>query len=63
MRRFAEWGVLTGQELRFLCGESASAPGSAVVHDWGDGLVYFSAAEAQARGLSVQLVARLPASA
>jgi len=45
------WGMLTGQELKFLCGEDAQPPADAVTHDWGDGLVYYSAAEAKARGL------------
>ena len=48
----ARWGVLTAKELEFLCGEDARAPTDAVVHDWGDGVVYFSAAEAIARGLA-----------
>lgn len=48
---FERWGMLTGQELAFLCGEDSAPPADAVVHDWGDGLVYFSAAEAKARGL------------
>lgn len=45
------WGMLTGQELAFLCGEGAQPPADAVAHDWGDGHVYFSAAEAKARGI------------
>jgi protein-disulfide isomerase-like protein with CxxC motif len=45
------WGMLTGQELAFLCGEDAQPPADAVVHDWGDGVVYFSAAESKARGI------------
>ena len=48
---FAEWGVLTGQELEFLCGAGAVAPAGVVAHDWGEGFVYFSAAEARAPGL------------
>ena len=47
----ARWGMLTGQELAFLCGEAAKPPADAVVRDWGDGLVYYSPAEAEARGL------------
>ena len=43
--------MLTAKELAFLCGESAKPPGDVVAHDWGDGLVWFSAAEARARGL------------
>ena len=46
------WGTLTGRELEFLCGEGARAPAGSVPYDWGDGLVYFSAAEAAARGLT-----------
>ena len=49
---FAEWGVLTGKDLEFLCGDGTVAPAGVVAHDWGDGLVYFSAAEARARGLA-----------
>ncbi|HRD30014.1 MAG TPA: hypothetical protein PLO65_17100, partial [Caulobacter sp.] len=48
----ARWGTLTGQELAFLCGESATPPTGAVGHDWGDGMVWFSPAEARARGLA-----------
>ena len=48
---FARWGMLTSQELAFLCGENAAPPAGTVIHDWGDGHVYFSAAEATARGL------------
>jgi hypothetical protein len=47
----ARWGVLTARELAFLCGEAAKAPPGAVPYDWGDGLVWFSASEARARGL------------
>jgi protein-disulfide isomerase-like protein with CxxC motif len=49
---FDRWGMLTGKELTFLCGEDARPPSDVVVHDWGDGVVYFSAAEARARGLA-----------
>jgi len=49
---FARWGMLTATELAFLCGDNARPPTDAVVHDWGDGLVYFSAAQATARGLA-----------
>ena len=48
---FARWGALTAKELAFLCGEDARPPADAVTYDWGDGVVYFSAAEAKARGL------------
>jgi len=47
----ARWGTLTGQELSFLCGEDAKPPADAIGHDWGDGMVWFSPAEAKARGL------------
>ncbi|MBV9043995.1 MAG: hypothetical protein JO294_02640, partial [Alphaproteobacteria bacterium] len=49
---FARWGVLTSKELAFLCGEEAKPPPGIVTHDWGDGVVYFTRAEAQARGLT-----------
>ena len=49
---FARWGMLTAKELAFLCGEGAKPPAAAVVHDWGDGVVYYSAAEARARGIA-----------
>ena len=45
------WNVLMGKELEFLCGEGAVASEGVVAHDWGEGFVYFSAAEARARGL------------
>jgi hypothetical protein len=48
---FEHWGMLTARELAFLCGENARPPTDAVAHDWGDGLVYFSAGEASARSL------------
>jgi protein-disulfide isomerase-like protein with CxxC motif len=48
---FARWGMLTAKELAFLCGEDARSPTDAVTYDWGDGVVYFSAAEAKARNL------------
>lgn len=47
----ARWGVLTDKELSFLCGEGAKPPAGVVTHDWGDGLVFFTPAEARARGL------------
>jgi protein-disulfide isomerase-like protein with CxxC motif len=49
----ARWGVLTSKELSFLCGEGAPPPSAAVVHDWGDGVVYFSGSEARVRGLTL----------
>jgi len=48
---FARWGVLTGQEFSFLCGDDAKVPQGVHVHDWGDGVVYFRPDEALARGL------------
>ncbi len=50
---FQRWGMLTAKELSFLCGEGAVPPAGTVTHDWGDGVVYFSAADAHARGLMV----------
>ncbi|WP_411288780.1 DsbA family protein [Phenylobacterium sp.] len=49
---FARWGMLTAQELAFLCGADAKAPADALAHDWGDGVVWYSAAEARSRGLA-----------
>ena len=46
---FARWGLLTAKELSFLCGDDAKPPRDAVTHDWGDGVVHLSAAEARAR--------------
>lgn len=50
---FDEWGVLTEQELAFLCGPDAAAslPEDLVAHFWGAGLVYFRPDEAAARAL------------
>ena len=48
------WGMLTAKELTFLCGEDAQPPADAVTHDWGDGVVYFSPADAKARKLALQ---------
>lgn len=48
---FARWGSLTAKELSSLCGEDAQPPAGTVTHDWGDGVVYFTPAEAAARGL------------
>jgi hypothetical protein len=48
----ARWGMLTARELAFLCGENARPPADAVTYDWGDGVVYFSVAEAKVRGLA-----------
>jgi protein-disulfide isomerase-like protein with CxxC motif len=48
---FERWGMLTGKELAFLCGEAAKPPAGVVTHDWGDGLVYYTASEARARGI------------
>ena len=49
---FARWGMLTSQELSFLCGEGAKPPAGVVTHDWGDGVVYYTEAEARVRGLA-----------
>ena len=46
-----------GKELAFLCGENARPPPGVVVHDWGEGFVYFSPAEARARGLAEAVTA------
>ena len=54
---FARWPVLTAKELAVLCGESATPPADVVTYDWGDGVVYVTAADAKARGLA----ARVPA--
>jgi protein-disulfide isomerase-like protein with CxxC motif len=54
---FARWGMLTAKELSFLCGEDAKPPAGTVTHDWGDGVVYFSATEAKARGLNAAAAA------
>ena len=48
---FARWGMLTSKELEFLCGAGAKPPAGVFTHDWGDGVVYFTHAEARARGL------------
>ena len=54
---FARWPMLTGQEFAFLCGEGAKLPADTVTHDWGDGLVYYSADEARRRGLGAKALA------
>ena len=67
---FERWGVLTANELLLICGPAALDAVSAdvVAHFWGEGLVYFSPAEAAARGLpavspaSAQCLADLAAS-
>ncbi len=62
---FATWGVLTEQELRFICGAevvnslyeigaSAHPDGplaDVIAHPWGNGVVFFSPEEAAARSL------------
>lgn len=48
---FAQWGVLTENELALICGSQAPLPADVVAHFWGEGLVYFTASEATARGL------------
>ena len=54
---FARWPVLTSRELDFLCGANATPPAGVVSYDWGDGLVYFTAADAHARGLASTIAA------
>jgi hypothetical protein len=49
--------MLTGQEFAFLCGEGAKLPADTMTHDWGDGLVYYSADEARRRGLGAKALA------
>jgi hypothetical protein len=51
VQALAHWGMLTGQELTFLCGDKAKPPADAVIRDWGDGLIYYSASQAKARNL------------
>jgi len=51
---FARWGMLTAKELEVLCGPDARPPADVVTHDWGDGVVYYSAQEARARGLAAR---------
>ncbi len=46
----AAWRVLTAKELEVLCGADAQAPNDAVAYDWGDGLAWFSPAEAAVWG-------------
>jgi len=53
----ARWGVLTARELEVLCGPDAKPPTNAVAHDWGEGLVWFSPAEAKARNLAAAAAA------
>ena len=50
---FDSWGVMTENELAFVCGHDAvaSLPRRVVAHFWGGGLVYLSSAEATARKL------------
>jgi protein-disulfide isomerase-like protein with CxxC motif len=48
---FERWGMLTEKELTFLCGDDAQPPMDVVTRDWGDGVVYYRAAEIEARGL------------
>ncbi len=51
---FAQWGVLTENEMALICGvrgAGVALPVEVVAHFWGAGLVYFTASEAAARGL------------
>ena len=54
---FQRWPLLTAKELTFLCGEGAQPPADVVSYDWGDGLVYLTAADAKARGLGTMALA------
>ncbi len=48
---FERWPVLTAKELEVLCGPAAIAPPGTTVHNWGDGVAYFTPAEAHARNI------------
>lgn len=48
---FARWPVLTAKELETLCGVDVPVPDDVVAHDWGDGIVFLTRPEAEARGL------------
>ena len=54
---FARWNMLTSKELSVLCGDAATPPAGIVTHDWGDGLVYFTAQEALRRKLPMAAAA------
>lgn len=49
---FATWPTATERELEVLCGPGARPPEGVVAHDWGEGVFFLTAAEAEARGLS-----------
>jgi protein-disulfide isomerase-like protein with CxxC motif len=51
---FERWASLTAKEVEVILGANAIPPADAVAHHWGDGLIYFSAAEAAAHGLALQ---------
>lgn len=51
---FDHWGCLTAKEVEVILGAGAALPADVVAHNWGDGLVWFSATEAAARGLALQ---------
>ena len=48
---FRTWPALALRELQVLCGSDARPPADAVVHDWGAGQYWLTAAEARARGI------------
>ncbi len=48
---FERWPLLTDKEFEVLCGADATLPGEVVTHDWGDGVVHLTIAEAAARGV------------
>jgi protein-disulfide isomerase-like protein with CxxC motif len=53
---FAEWGVLTSNELSIICGIASddiasSLPPDVITYNWGDGHAYFTASEASPWGL------------
>ena len=54
---FREWGTLTAQELKDLCGPTAGSsenplPADVVAHNWGNGVVFLTREEAFARNLA-----------
>jgi protein-disulfide isomerase-like protein with CxxC motif len=48
---FERWPLLTAKELEVLCGADATLPDGVVTHEWGDGVVHLTAAEASIRGV------------
>jgi len=49
---FVRWGTAAPNELAQLCGPDAEPPPDVVPYDWGAGVFYLWASEANARGLS-----------